>query len=1350
MYRRLAAKRLRRKTTRATKRAKVAEAELLWYTAYPPRPPKTAEKPSLPPTESDEVRRTLGRAVAPASEERMDAIDSLLQEIEDLNNAIDESCKRLEASEEDATRVPSAIYDTGCTSSALTAKDPAERTGKPSRKIFAVATGHTAAATEQVKLRHKLREPARSADIVPGIQESLVSASKFADSGYISVFDKDEVRIYDQHDTEITVSRDAVLRGWRDARTGLWRIPLVPEVSNVNTDTALVTQPPSRFLADCPPPTDAIFNVYELKKMPEIIRYYHAAAGFPTKRTWIAAINNDQYASWPGLTASAVAKHFPESEETAKGHMRKAKSGIRSTKVRVELDGNEDTAERPTTKQRAIYVRAVDLADDLQRAIYTDQTGRFPVLSSQGNRYVMVMLDMDSNYIMVEPMKNRNSSELVRSYNSLIQRLHDQGIRPKHQVLDNEISGEYETAIKKHKMTYQLVPPHDHRRNIAEKAIQVFKDHFISILCGCDPDFPMHLWDRLLPQAELTLNLLRTSRLVPTVSSYAHVYGQFNYDAHPLHPLGCKIEMHVKPSVRESWAAHSASGYYIGTSLKHYRCSTGWLEQTRSTRVSDTVFFKHKYLTQPTLTASDAVIQAAQQLETALTQNLPAECRTQAAITKLMDIFKENAAREKEADARSQRVQKEKAHRQRVGRAAAERDSKETEDDTLSTCTDANDDVSDDDTVPGELLDEIVDPPTTEEQPRYNLRPRNNVRTITQEMMLHAVHIAGTHVPFSAQQAARRQFPLQFLAELAYAVLDGDTGELLEYRHLIKNPKYRKEWGYSFGNEIGRLAQGMPGRTEGTDTIQFIFKHEIPPDRWRDVTYARICCNVRPQKTEKNRTRITVGGDRINYPYDCGTPTADMLLIKMLFNSVVSTPGAKFMTIDIKNFYLCTPLKRKEYLRMHIENFPEDVIDHYNLREKVTKDGFVFVAVSRGMYGLPQAGLLAQQLLEKRLGEHGYFQSKITPGFWTHKWRPISFSLVVDDFGVKYVGREHAEHLISVLQENYEIETDWEGSKYIGMTLDWDYAKREVHLSMPNYVTEALARFKHSIPNAPQNQPHKHTMPTYGAKIQYAKQEIDARKLSKEEKRFVQQVLGTFLFYARAVDSTMLTALSAIASEQADPTELTMEKVKLFLDYAASNPDAILTYRASDMVLAIHSDASYLSESKARSRAGGHFFMSSDIADPPNNGAVTNIAQVIKQVMSSAAEAELGAMYINAREAIPMRQALEEMGHPQPKTPMQVDNSTALGVTNSIIQPKRTKAMDMRYHWLRDREAQDQFRFYWRPGTTNWADYWTKHHCPAHHQEMRKHFLTPQQCLQALRKALNKAPALFRASERVC
>jgi len=343
------------------------------------------------------------------------------------------------------------------------------------------------------------------------------------------------------------------------------------------------------------------------------------------------------------------------------------------------------------------------------------------------------------------------------------------------------------------------------------------------------------------------------------------------------------------------------------------------------------------------------------------------------------------------------------------------------------------------------------------------------------------------------------------------------------------------------------------------------------------------------------------------------------------------------------------------------------------------------------MYGLPQAGIIAQDLLTKRLHKAWYYQSKITPGYWRHNWRPISFTLVVDDFGVKYVNKADVEHLMGVLKQDYEIDTDWEGTRYLGLTLDWDYIKHEVHLSMPGYIENALIRFGHEPPDKPQLQPYPHTIPTYGTTIQYAKAADTSPAATKAEEKYIRQVIGVLLYYGRAVDSTIITGLSSLAAAQANPTTHTLSLVKWLLDYAATNPNAILTYKKSDMVLAVHSDASYLSEPSARSRVGGHFFCSTNAKDPPNNGAVLNISKILKAVMSSAAEAELGALYINAREAIPMRHLLEEMGHKQPPTPIQTDNSTAHGVVTNNIQPRRTKAMDMRFHWLRCRDSQGQF-----------------------------------------------------------
>ena len=158
-------------------------------------------------------------------------------------------------------------------------------------------------------------------------------------------------------------------------------------------------------------------------------------------------------------------------------------------------------------------------------------------------------------------------------------------------------------------------------------------------------------------------------------------------------------------------------------------------------------------------------------------------------------------------------------------------------------------------------------------------------------------------------------------------------------------------------------------------------------------------------------------------------------------------------------------------MRLNLSYLPDDVIKHYNLTQKVTSDSYVYLEVQKGMYGLPQAGILAHKLLETRLNDEGYTQAKLTPRFWTHKWRPILFTLCVDNFGVKYVGAQHSKHLMGVLSMHYTILHDWTGAKYLGINLDWDYVGRKVHTSMLGYVAAAIARFNHPPPKRPQHQP---------------------------------------------------------------------------------------------------------------------------------------------------------------------------------------------------------------------------------------------------------------------------------------
>jgi hypothetical protein len=260
------------------------------------------------------------------------------------------------------------------------------------------------------------------------------------------MYDKDIINVYDANETIITVTRDAILRGWWDTDNKLWRISLVDIVQNQNTNSIIVNRTPTEFLPNCPPTKNTVHNVYKLKTTPELVRYHHVAAGFPTKLQWIAAIKNKQYALWPGLSVDAARRHFPKSDETHKGHGRKTPSGLRSTKPKEHktLNSNDtfqfnmpdDVPLRPIKKEKTIFCKILDMEDEATQKVWTDQPGRFPKKSMKGSQYMMVFMESENNAILVESMKNRTSREMIQAYQLLINRLRSTKIAPKQHTLD--------------------------------------------------------------------------------------------------------------------------------------------------------------------------------------------------------------------------------------------------------------------------------------------------------------------------------------------------------------------------------------------------------------------------------------------------------------------------------------------------------------------------------------------------------------------------------------------------------------------------------------------------------------------------------------------------------------------------------------------------------------------------------------------------------------------------------------------------------------------------------------------------------------------------------------------------
>ena len=1196
--------------------------------------------------------------------------------------------------------------------------------------------------------------PAVTADV----NESLLAPGELARKGYVSILDDSGAKITKKEDVHIEYLKPAAITGTFDD-DNLWRIPLQGTQEGPHKK-----QTNSRTNARCN-------SAYAQKNNRDLVEFLHGCAGFPVKATWIDAIKAGRYASWPGLTHNLVNKSLKPKIPTIMGHMTNIRGGVRSTKLNSP---HHTEPPRPhLDRHMGHQVMATAFAtSDLKGLISTDLAGRFPFQSFKGNNYVFLLYDYDSNAILVYPIKSRKAADILVGYERCYQRLVDAGITPVLQRLDNEISTVLINSIKKKRLKYQVVTANDHRTNPAERAMRTFKEHFTAILNGTDKGFPAGLWDELLEQTEITLNLLRQSRINPKLSSYAQVFGTFDFNTTPLAPLGIRGILYVDKDNRPTtFSDHGLIGWYVGPCMHKYRNYRLWTDSTHTVREHNSIALLPGKIGIPNQTETDRLSAAIENLVYELrpptnpTHDLDTTHGTKInkLIQNLRNLFhpehsKRDASTQKTMP--SPRVSQQDTNKSKTANLDGARQRFEV----------------------GTIIYKEYDDPVTGKPRVYTGRVSSYTKPFykityeedgDQEDMIHAE--VARHARRQTYGAYRHTFTrgysravnsIQF--QHTHNVSNGDpwnsalyeqvlkvnavthhkTGKQMEYRQLIRDPYYREAWLRSCADELGNLFQGARNadgtmRVEGTNTCFWIPKGKVPEGR--TVTYARIVCDYRPQKVDRpRRTRITAGGNLIyDYPNNVSTNTAGLETIKLHWNSVISTLGAKYMCMDIGNMYLNTHLDRYEYMRFNLRDLPPETIEQYDLNTLADDNGWCYCEIRKAIYGLKQSGALAAEQLKTVLEPAGYFQSKYTPGLWLHKTRRISFTLVVDDFGVKYENIADANHLLNTITAEYPVKTDWTGEKYIGIDLKWDYTKREVTTYMKGYVKKALHQFQHDTPHKPEWAPSKYEPPKYGQKIQYAPIE-DPKKMTKTEILYLQQICGKFLYYARAVDDTMLHALNDLASQQSKGTSETMKAMLHFLNYAASLPNAEKIYKASDMILTIDSDAAYLVAPQARSRAGGfHYLGNKD--GTLFNGSIAVIARIIKNVMASAAEAEVGALYLNAQAAVPLRTTLNELGHPQPATPIKTDNSTADGILNGTIKQQRSKAIDMRFYWLKDRAEQGQFKIYWAPGEENWADYFTKHHSATHHKTLRPVYLKEpdspsdlQGCVKLLSSLLKK------------
>ena len=343
----------------------------------------------------------------------------------------------------------------------------------------------------------------------------------------------------------------------------------------------------------------------------DLVQWLHAAAFSPSISTFLEATERNFFATWPNLTPQVIRRYLQPSVATAKGHLNQQRQRHRKPFY-------EEPQPTPiTTRTHTVYAAIVDPKQPTGNS-FSDLTGQFPIQSNRRANYIFVLYDYNSNAILVRPLCNRSAQEIQRVFTTVHAYLVAHGLRPRLHTLDNEASTNLKDFLTAEKVEYQLMPPHIHRHNSAKPAIQTFKNHFIAGLASTDPNFPLSNWCHLLPQAELTLNLLRPSRLNPKLSAYALLECAFDFTCTPLAPPGTRVIVHEKPTQRRTWAPHSVDGWYIGPAMDHYQCYRVWIPSTHAERIADTIQFFSTILRTPNLSHRDATLQAARKLTHAL------------------------------------------------------------------------------------------------------------------------------------------------------------------------------------------------------------------------------------------------------------------------------------------------------------------------------------------------------------------------------------------------------------------------------------------------------------------------------------------------------------------------------------------------------------------------------------------------------------------------------------------------------------------------------------------------------------------------------------------------------------
>lgn len=1307
---------------------------------------------------------------------------------------------------------------------------------------------------------------ARTCHIFPNINGALLSIGKFCDHGMVAVFDDTKLEIRDK------ATNTMVLKGRRDHR-GMYMLPLIQ---------------------DAPIHESANSSIYSMlsnsRSCAKRVAFISSALGNPADSTLLAAVKNGHLKSIPNITTEQVRTYAPNSIESAKGHLDQAKQGTWSTKHKRKVSkgppplaegSDDDNCDTPLVTPTNVIdngpigPHAIYIASECSSTLHGDLTGNYPVTSLSGNSKVLIGYTDNGRFIKSVAAAGDSSDDLIRAYDKLVKYFTERGIVNEVIRIDNQTSADLQVYFEQvAKIKYRYVPPGNHRTLHAERDIRTWKNHFIATRAGADKSFPPNMWDSLLDQVDLTLNILRPCGLVPNTSAWDYVCGPYDYKRNPIGPAGAKVLVYENPNERETFADHGVEGFYIGPAWNHYRCFKVWIPSTRKFRISDTLSWHigdpvgllsnhstkdaltdaidilnvqllqrdcnengledaasreqlrqgittlEAILTSSTITEKRQLpvttddespppgfqrihpssIPSSEPTDTAVAVNMPLPrvlpaprprvtasvplprvpvpqppAMGQPALVDMGRVPRVSTAEEKTRPSRNLRSNKHHVitdPKPTVHNALKIYEHKGSDKKPLNPlrfrvrwegCT-----AKEDTWEPWNNVKDCVAAITyINSKPSlwYLLEPRllkYNAFNVKEKLpmpwyrmkLLEATgkidtrKLAPKDKPISRARAEAiaqavmsvQKFALYDLlgmpitqdmqaglantASELFANAAGDMdddGNELKYKKCIVGPD-KTHWINASITEFHRLFDKFK-------TIRMIKFADIPSPKQSSISYYNPQCKTKMKPGGKlYRVRGTFGGDRSNYNGVTASYQAAMSTVKLLLNKNISIDDSRWMTMDVADMYLHSrlPDDQYEYMVLNIDEIPQEIIDTYHIMDFVSPgDTKAYVEVTGCLYGMKQAGYIANKDIVEHLGNNGYTQHPNTPCLFKHTSDDVEFTLITDDFGVRYGNKAAADKLLEVMSRKYTMTHDWTGAKYAGFDILNDYlpTTRRCEISMKGYMVAVLKRFKINIT-------HNVFSPEFFQPINYGSKDSQLTKiadntpsLSAIDINLVQQIVGCLLYYARGVDATMRPAVDHISMEQSNGTERTMQKAIRLLEYGATFPDATIVYYPSDMVLKCNVDGSYNSEPDARSRAGAFIYCGR--TNDPNfiNGPIDCISTLIPTVVSSAAETEYASLFIGGKALLPLRYTLLDMNCIQPPTEIITDNVAAQGIATNTCKQRRSKSMDMRYHWIRDRVGLKDFTIVWRPGSESIADYLTKTQPVAMVLKMRKFFV---------------------------